>query len=81
METRMVDKNAKDTSGRDFLEINQEPSLVSGAVCECGGEIYYDTGHIIIFGDFERSAHCNRCDNRFKIISKGRGLSRTTQTR
>ena len=58
----------QDTSGRNIQKYNRP--MPSPYKCDCGGQLYYDTSHIIVFGAFTRSASCNNCDKKINITNK-----------
>lgn len=70
--TEIINRNAGETSGLETQEPRPSPFN-----CDCGGQIYYDTNHIIIFGDFIRNATCEDCGKTFKVTNKNEQLKIT----
>jgi DNA-directed RNA polymerase subunit M/transcription elongation factor TFIIS len=65
-----------DTGGNDIEKHNQ-PQLSNFKCPRCKDNLYYDTNHILLAGDYERSCTCWKCDNRYILSVKSEKKDKT----
>jgi hypothetical protein len=67
---KTLEQIQEDTSGTDIQKYNKP--RVSPFKCDCGGQIYYDTSQIIVYGKFTRTGTCEQCNKNFKITNENK---------